>query len=225
MSSIVSKDIELQWMPSVVSSNPTLTPDALACWWRPCGVTWDAVPEQSWYLKLLRKSPFIIADVLRSSVGKHAAPRAAGGVRGTLLRLQRPATPTPPDPLCSTRPCGVRRGCCTPDGARDCLSVDPVAGATGQAQGGAQRLSVGRAVRRGGRAAAAARHAAQALPLRSLLSPCWMGPFQVLARPAPNTYRLDIPLLGSSSPSSTSSACAPNPDDSTTSVATRIQTA
>ena len=31
------------------------------------------------------------------------------------------------------------------------------------------------------------------LPSRSLLSPRWMGPFQVLAIPAPNTYRLDIP--------------------------------
>jgi len=31
------------------------------------------------------------------------------------------------------------------------------------------------------------------LPSRSLLSPRWMGPFKVLARPAPNTYRLDIP--------------------------------
>ena len=31
------------------------------------------------------------------------------------------------------------------------------------------------------------------LPSRSLLSPRWMGPFKVLARTAPNTYRLDIP--------------------------------
>ena len=31
------------------------------------------------------------------------------------------------------------------------------------------------------------------LPSRSLLSPRWMGPFKVLARPAPNTYRLEIP--------------------------------
>ena len=31
------------------------------------------------------------------------------------------------------------------------------------------------------------------LPSRSLLSPRWMGPFRVLARTAPNTYRLDIP--------------------------------
>ena len=31
------------------------------------------------------------------------------------------------------------------------------------------------------------------LPSRSLLSPRWMGPFKVLARPAPNTYRLAIP--------------------------------
>jgi hypothetical protein len=29
------------------------------------------------------------------------------------------------------------------------------------------------------------------LPSRSLLSPRWMGPFKVLACPAPNTYRLD----------------------------------
>jgi hypothetical protein len=31
------------------------------------------------------------------------------------------------------------------------------------------------------------------LPSRSLLSPRWMGPFTVLACPAPNTYRLDLP--------------------------------
>ena len=31
------------------------------------------------------------------------------------------------------------------------------------------------------------------LPSRSLLSPRWMGPSKVLARPAPNTYRLEIP--------------------------------
>ena len=30
------------------------------------------------------------------------------------------------------------------------------------------------------------------LPSRSLLSPRWMGPFKVLACPAPNTYRLDL---------------------------------
>ena len=31
------------------------------------------------------------------------------------------------------------------------------------------------------------------LPSRSLLSPRWMGHFKVLARQAPNTYRLEIP--------------------------------
>jgi hypothetical protein len=30
------------------------------------------------------------------------------------------------------------------------------------------------------------------LPSRLLLSPRWMGPFKVLACPAPNTYGLDI---------------------------------
>ena len=30
-------------------------------------------------------------------------------------------------------------------------------------------------------------------PSRSLLSPRWMDPFRILARTAPNTYRLDIP--------------------------------
>ena len=38
--------------PSVASSNPALPQDAFSCLWRPCGVTWDAVPEQSWLLKL-----------------------------------------------------------------------------------------------------------------------------------------------------------------------------
>ena len=42
-----------------LSSNPTLPPDAFACWWRSCGVTWDAVPEQSWLLKLRRTPPFL----------------------------------------------------------------------------------------------------------------------------------------------------------------------
>ena len=29
--------------------------DVLACWWLPCGVTGDAVPEQSWLLKATAK--------------------------------------------------------------------------------------------------------------------------------------------------------------------------
>ncbi len=33
------------------------------------------------------------------------------------------------------------------------------------------------------------------LPSRSRLSPRWMGPFKVLAFPAPNTYCLDVPAL------------------------------
>ena len=32
--------------------------DAYAFWWRPCGVTWDAVPEPSWLLKLQWKPAF-----------------------------------------------------------------------------------------------------------------------------------------------------------------------
>jgi hypothetical protein len=33
------------------------------------------------------------------------------------------------------------------------------------------------------------------LPSRSRLPPRWMGPFKVLAFPAPNTYCLDVPAL------------------------------
>ena len=33
-----------------------MNPACLACYWRPCGVTWDAVPGQSWLLKL-RQAP------------------------------------------------------------------------------------------------------------------------------------------------------------------------
>ena len=47
-------------MLSVANSNPNLPTDALACWWRRCGVTWDAVPEQSWLLKLRRTPAFNI---------------------------------------------------------------------------------------------------------------------------------------------------------------------
>ena len=47
-------------MPSVGGSNPTTLPqDALAFWWHPCGVTWDAVREQSWLLKLRRIPAFM----------------------------------------------------------------------------------------------------------------------------------------------------------------------
>ena len=37
---------------------PTLPPDLFACWWCPCGVTWDAYPWQLWLLKLLLKPAF-----------------------------------------------------------------------------------------------------------------------------------------------------------------------
>jgi hypothetical protein len=52
------------------------------------------------------------------------------------------------------------------------------------------------------------------LPPRSLLSPRWMGPFKVLACPAPNTYRLSPESMsrrrrGASSPNSKSNVCAP----------------
>ena len=40
-------------MQSVASLNPTLPPYAFGCQW-----PWDAVPEQSWLLKLLRTPPF-----------------------------------------------------------------------------------------------------------------------------------------------------------------------
>ena len=35
-----------------------LLPDAFACGWRPCSVTWDAVSEQVWLFKLQRKPAF-----------------------------------------------------------------------------------------------------------------------------------------------------------------------
>ena len=42
---LVGKDIELD--AGGRQFEPYLT-GVLACCWRPCGVTWDAVPEQSW---------------------------------------------------------------------------------------------------------------------------------------------------------------------------------
>ena len=42
----VADDIELDNVGRQFESNR----------WRPCGVTWDAVPEQSWLLKLRRTS-------------------------------------------------------------------------------------------------------------------------------------------------------------------------
>ena len=56
---------------------------AAAIEWRPCGVTWDAVPEQSWLLKLRRKPAF-----------KCTAIRLPAGVRTTVLcQLQGPRGP------------------------------------------------------------------------------------------------------------------------------------
>ena len=45
-------------MPSVASPTPTLPPDAFASWCCPCGVTWNAVPEQLWLLTLQRTPAF-----------------------------------------------------------------------------------------------------------------------------------------------------------------------
>ncbi len=47
------------------------------------------------------------------------------------------------------------------------------------------------------------------LPFRDKLSPRWMGPFRVLAKTAPSTYRLDLPPSRSGVPSrsSTWNAC------------------
>ena len=42
-------------MPSVASLKLTLTAGCVCMLAAPCGVPWDAVPEQSWLLKLLRK--------------------------------------------------------------------------------------------------------------------------------------------------------------------------
>ena len=56
-------------MPSVASSNPTLPPDAFACWWRPCGVTWDAVSKVV-VLKLRRTRALdsLFVTILESAV-------------------------------------------------------------------------------------------------------------------------------------------------------------
>ena len=63
--SLVDKDIELDAVagPSVTILNPTSQPAAFACWWRPCGVTWDVVPEHLWFLKLLL-TPSICVNVI-----------------------------------------------------------------------------------------------------------------------------------------------------------------
>ena len=42
-----------------------LPPDAFACWWRPCGVTLDAVPKQSWYQSCGKFPP---SDFLRRAL-------------------------------------------------------------------------------------------------------------------------------------------------------------
>ena len=46
-------------MPSVTVQILPLQPDVFACWWLPCGVTWDAVPQQSWFLTLLQIPAFL----------------------------------------------------------------------------------------------------------------------------------------------------------------------
>ena len=45
MASQVGKDITVGRQ-----FEPYFTDGALACWWHPCGVAWDAAPEQSWLL-------------------------------------------------------------------------------------------------------------------------------------------------------------------------------
>ena len=41
---------------SLVQTLPLL-PNAFACWWCPCGVTWDAAPEQSWHYRCSEPPP------------------------------------------------------------------------------------------------------------------------------------------------------------------------
>ena len=61
------------------------------------------------------------------------------------------------------------------------------------------------------------------LPSRSLSSPRLMGPFRVLARTAPNTYRLDRPAMRRVFPEFNVERLHPTSDDPPASVATRMR--
>ena len=75
------------------------------------------------------------------------------------------------------------------DGACDGGGAGAAAGAAGPAQGGARRPPAGRQLAAGDEVLLDTEHTP--LPSRSESLLIWMGPFRILARTAPNTYRLD----------------------------------
>ena len=58
-SSCPGKSQGKNWMLSMASSKPTLLPIAFARWRHPSGVACNAVPEQSWLVKLRRTRAII----------------------------------------------------------------------------------------------------------------------------------------------------------------------
>jgi hypothetical protein len=110
-----------------------------------------------------------------------------------LLRRPRPALsahPSPPRPAGGAGPCWAQGGRRGPDWARDDRGAGAAVGAAGPALE-AHRRDRDVCFAMGDEVLLGTEHAP--LSSRSLFSPRWMGPFKVLACPAPNTYRLDVP--------------------------------
>jgi hypothetical protein len=106
------------------------------------------------------------------------------------------STQLPPSPADGAGPCWAREGYHRPDGAREDQGAGAAAGAAERQDQRKAELDVHRRDVRfavGNEVLLDTEHTP--LPSRSRLSPRWMGPFKVLAFPAPNTYCLDVPAL------------------------------